>query len=190
MRLLPAVAGVLIALAASAPAGVEAQQVIASTRDTLLSGPQFDAALLAELNAVRAQHGLPAVVSDPRLAMAARRHSADMAEARAMQHQIAGRPSFQSRVRAAGARVRTAGENILRSNISRFGASCGSRDTAIPADELTRALARDSVRRWLGSPPHRASMLNPQFRRAGGSFAVIAAPDACGQIYVTQVFGG
>lgn len=177
-------------------AGMVAAALVAATPASaqqagpLLSGPGFDAALLAELNAVRSQHGLAPVRADPRLAMAARRHSADMAEARQMEHQIAGRPAFPARVRASGARVRTAGENILRSDISRFGASCARVAEAVPAPQLTQALARDSVRRWLGSPPHRASMLNPRFSRAGSGFAVVAAPDACGQIYVTQVFGG
>ncbi len=178
----------LVALAACAAAS--AQERPGTGQDALLSGPGFDAALLAELNAVRAAHGLAPVASDPRLAMAARRHSSDMAEARQMQHQIAGRPDFRARVRASGARVRAAGENILRSDISRFGGNCAGAEAAVPAQRLTRALAEDSVRRWMGSPQHRASMLNPRFRRAGASFAVVAAPDACGQIYVTQVFGG
>lgn len=179
-------AAALVAIAASLPDGAAAQ----AAPSMVVSGPNFDAALIAEVNSVRAQHGLPALSSDPRLAMTARRHSEDMADARRMEHQIAGRPSFQARVRASGARASTAGENILRSDIRRFGASCASRDTAIPEPELSAALARDSVQRWLGSPRHRASILNPRFRRAGSGFAVVAAPDACGQIYVTQVFAG
>lgn len=157
--------------------------------DMIISSQQFDAALLVAVNEVRVSHGLRPFAADARLTVAAQRHAADMAEVRRMEHELAGRPKFPARLRAAGARVRTGGENILRSDLGRLGAGCQAA-AALPAGELTVALARDSLRRWMGSPKHRESILNPRFRRTGAAFAVVTARDACGQIYVAQVFGG
>jgi len=181
-------ATVLLVLAVTASGGA-AQTAVGSTRSMILSGPAFDAALLAEVNQVRARHGLRPFAADTRLTGAAQRHAGDMAHTRRMEHEIAGRPSFSARIRASGARIRTAGENILRSDLSRYGAGC-SAAAAAPVQALKAVLARDSVQRWMGSPKHRESILNPRFQRMGSGFAVVSAPDGCGQIYVAQVFGG
>jgi uncharacterized protein YkwD len=149
-----------------------------------VAGSDFDAALLAGINAVRAEQGLPALKPDPRLAAAARQQSQLMARALLMEHEIAGMPNFPQRLRAAKARVRTAGENILRDRLGRYGLGCGS------AGPAAREIAQVSVGRWVGSPKHRANILNPRFKRAGASFAVVVAQPGCGEIYVTQVFGG
>ena len=157
--------------------------------DALLSDARFDAALLAGINAERAARGLPALAPDPRLTAAARHQAALMANARVMEHEIAGTPNFPARLRAARARVRTAGENILRDNLSRYGMGCGSVSADV-ALRLGPEVARVSVPRWIGSPKHFDNIMNPRFRRAGAGFAVVAAGSGCGQIYVAQVFGG
>jgi uncharacterized protein YkwD len=157
--------------------------------DALLSGDAFAAALLAGINAERAARGLPALGPDPRLTAAARHQAALMANARVMEHEIPGTPAFPARLRSARARVRTAGENILRDNLSRYGLGCGalSADLAL---RLSGQVAVVSVPRWIGSPKHFDNIMNPRFRRAGAGFAVVTAEPGCGQIYVAQVFGG
>jgi uncharacterized protein YkwD len=160
-----------------------------ATEDALLSGDAFDAALLAGINAERAARGLKPLGGDARLAVAARHQAGLMANARLMEHEIAGTPGFGTRLRQARARVRTAGENILRDNLSRYGLGCAAVSADIAA-RLSGQVATVSVPRWIGSPKHFDNIMNPRFRRAGAAFAVVVAEPGCGQIYVAQVFGG
>jgi uncharacterized protein YkwD len=155
----------------------------------VLSEGDFDAALLAGINAERAARGLRPFGSDPRLADAARHGAMLMATARLMQHEIAGTPGFPARLRAARARIRTAGENILRDNVSRYGLGCSAGSSDI-ARRLSSEVARVSVPRWIGSPKHFTNITSQRFNRAGASFAVVLSEPGCGQIYVAQVFGG
>ncbi len=155
----------------------------------LLSGEAFAAALLSEINAARAGQGVRPLGADPRLSVAALHAVTLMAEARVMEHELPGTPSFAARLRASRARVRTAGENILRDNLSRYGLGCGSISGDL-AHRLSGQVAKVSVPRWIGSPKHFANIMNPRFKRAGAGFAVVAAEPGCGQIYVAQVFAG
>lgn len=155
----------------------------------LLSGDAFDAELLARINAERAARGLRPLGGDPRLANAARHAATLMADARVMEHEIPGTPGFPARLRMARARVRTAGENILRDNLSRYGLGCAAVSPDLAA-RLSGRVAEVSVPRWIGSPKHFGNITNRRFRRAGAGFAVVVAEPGCGQIYVAQVFGG
>jgi uncharacterized protein YkwD len=155
----------------------------------LLSGDAFDAALLAGINAERMTRGLRPLGGDPRLANAARHAATLMADARLMEHEIPGTPAFPARLRTARARVRTAGENILRDNLSRYGLGCAAVSVDL-AHRLSGRVAEVSVPRWIGSPKHFANITNQRYRRAGAGFAVVVADPGCGQIYVVQVFGG
>jgi uncharacterized protein YkwD len=109
-------------------------------------------ALLDEVNRVRAAHGLPGLRVDSALQRAARSHSVDM-----LRRGYFGHGAFAERLARFGARGPRLGENLA------WGAG-------------TAAAARDMVRRWLASPPHRANLLRPGFRRIGvgaviGSFS-------------------
>lgn len=176
-----------VGVAACAPAWVFATPT--RNGDALLSDERFDAALLAHINGERAARGLPALAADARLTAAARHQAALMANARIMEHEIAGTPNFPTRLRSAKARVKVAGENILRDNLSRYGVGCGPLATDI-ALRLAPDVARVSVPRWIGSPKHFANIMNPRFRRSGAGFAVVATEPGCGQVYVAQVFAG
>jgi uncharacterized protein YkwD len=181
---------VVLGLAAAAALGLGvAARAATVSGDALLSAEDFDAALLAGINAERAARGLRPLAADARLMAAARHQAGLMANARVMEHEIPGTPDFPQRLRAARARVRTAGENILRDNLSRYGLGCG----AVSADlalRLSGRVAEVSVPRWIGSPKHFDNIMNQRFRRAGAGFAVVVAEPGCGQMYIAQVFAG
>ncbi len=149
--------------------------------DVVLSGDGFDAALLAGINAEREVRGLRPLAPDPRLAAAARHQATLMATARVMDHEIPGTPKFPARLKTAKARIRTAGENILRDNLSRYGLGCRSASADI-ALRLSDEVAKVSVPRWIGSPKHFDTITAQRFKRAGGGFAVVIAEPGCGQI--------
>ncbi|GGM07435.1 hypothetical protein GCM10010129_59180 [Streptomyces fumigatiscleroticus] len=115
-------------------------------------------------NAERARAGLPPLAPDPRLATAARAHSADMAARDFYAHTSpdGGKPG--DRAAAAGSTLRSIGENI----------ACGQR------------CAADVVRGWMNSPGHRANILEPDFTHLGVGFAGGGRAGT----YWTQVFGG
>lgn len=163
----------------------------AATRsgDALLSGDEFCAALLNGINVRRVENGMRPLARDARLTAAARHQAGLMANARVMDHEIPGTPNFGARLRAARARVRTGGENILADNLSRYGRGCRSLTAALP-DQIAPEVAVVSVPRWIGSPKHHANIMNPRFNRAGGAFAIVFAEPGCGQVYVAQVFAG
>jgi uncharacterized protein YkwD len=99
--------------------------------------------LLSAINQVRSAHGLATLRIDPKLQRAARAHSRDMLRRGYFAHGPFGR-----RMARFGVRGRTVGENI-----------------AWGTGPLASAPA--VVSHWLASPPHRATMLRPGFRRVG-----------------------
>ena len=104
------------------------------------------------LNNRRADHGMRALHLSPRLGLAARGHSADMAGRRYFSHDSRSGGSFVERIRSAGylqqARSWRVGENIAWGN-GRF------------------ATPRSIMAAWMHSPGHRANILNPGFREVG-----------------------
>jgi uncharacterized protein YkwD len=109
-------------------------------------------AVIAEVNRVRAAHGLGALRLDLTLERAARAHSRTILQTGSLSH-----GAFQRRLTSFGARGPAIGENL--------GWGVGS-----------RASAQAIVAAWLASPGHRANLLRPGFRRIGvgrlaGTFA-------------------
>jgi uncharacterized protein YkwD len=104
--------------------------------------------LLGAMNGVRASYGLRPLTFDGTLREIARSHSADMIRRRYFAH-----GSFVLRLRRLGVHDRTIGENLA------WGAGW-------------RASTRSMVSEWLASPPHRAVLLRPGFRRVGVGAAV------------------
>ncbi|HZB36288.1 MAG TPA: CAP domain-containing protein [Gaiellaceae bacterium] len=104
--------------------------------------------LLQAINQARAARGVPPLRVGVRLRSAARAHSWAMAQSGAFTH-----GNWYWRLRRHGVRARTLGETIG------WGAGADGTASAI-------------VSMWLGSPPHRATMLNPGFRRIGVGVAV------------------
>lgn len=64
------------------------------------------------MNAQRAEHGLPALTSNSRLAAAAHTHNVKMADANRLSHQLPGEPGLGARISAAGYGWSSVGENI------------------------------------------------------------------------------
>jgi uncharacterized protein YkwD len=115
-----------------------------------------EASLLREMNRVRTAHGLRPLVVDPRLDRAADAHTQEMLHSNVFAH-----GAFTVRLLQFDVVARTAGENLA------WGTG-------------TQGSARALVAAWLASPPHRANLLAPSFRRAGigelvGTFQGFAA---------------
>ncbi|HET9779864.1 MAG TPA: CAP domain-containing protein [Propionibacteriaceae bacterium] len=72
-------------------------------------------ALLAELNAERADHGLRALKMNSKLISAAHSHNLAMAKANTLSHQLSGEAALGSRVSAAGYRWSAVAENVAYS---------------------------------------------------------------------------
>jgi uncharacterized protein YkwD len=127
--------------AASAAAGRATTRVSASS----------PAALLAEINVVRAAHHLAPVTANDALAQAAGAHTRDMVARGYFLHESGpGGESFDARVHRffRPARPARLGEVLAWGSGS-------------------YASAPSAVQRWLASPPHRAVLLSPSFREIG-----------------------
>ena len=108
--------------------------------------------LLRALNAARAEHGVPPLRADRRLARAARAHSVDMVAHHYFAHETpVGERPCQRVARTGWLRGRRhwwVGENLA------WGTALKGRPSAI-------------VAAWLGSPPHRRVMLRRRYRVVG-----------------------
>ena len=142
------------------------QAVSAGARGGVTRVNSLDSALLVQVNAFRASHGLTQLRVSPYLGAAARAHSTQMARLGYFSHNSANGSPFSSRIAtyypARGYRSWTVGENLL---------------WASPDVGAARAL-----RLWLASPPHRANLLDPRWREIG--LAAVHSTRAPG------VFGG
>jgi len=109
------------------------------------------AALVRQMNALRAAHGLSRLQLSPALNAAAAVHSTQMARMGYFSHNSANGQSFSQRVASyypsRGYRSWTVGENLVY----------GSPDLG----------AARALRLWLASPPHRANLLNPRWHELG-----------------------
>ena len=101
---------------------------------------RFEWRVIAQINAVRAQHGLPAVGQRGMLSSAAGRHAT---------------------------RLRRRGQ-LMHSSTKRLSRRAGSPIGEVVAwNSKRRAGARSVVRSWLKSPPHRAVLLDGAYRTVG-----------------------
>jgi uncharacterized protein YkwD len=101
---------------------------------------RYEWRVIAEINAVRAQHGLAAVNQRGLLSGAAGRHATRLKRSGRLMHSSTGRLS-----RRAGSPI---GEVVAWNSKRRAG-------------------ARSIVRAWLNSPPHRSVLLDGSFRTVG-----------------------
>jgi uncharacterized protein YkwD len=116
--------------------------------------------LLELTNAQRKKEGLAPLKANPKLFAAARAHSANMAKADRLDHELDDTPA--ERVKAAGYVFRTMGENI----------AAGQRT------------AEEAISSWMRSEGHRGNLLGGEYEEVG--LAVAATKD--GKRYWTQVF--
>jgi uncharacterized protein YkwD len=164
-RVVTAALSVVGLWAAAAPAGATSQAP-ATAMAALEQG------VLADVNAVRHDHGLSAVRFSPKLAAAARAHSVEMAKRGYFGHDSANGSSFDKRIvryyPLRGTRYWSVGENLLWSS---------------PDVDATGA-----VNMWLDSPEHRRILLSARWREIGLSAVhVTSAPGTYGGREVTIV---
>ncbi|ONH29750.1 CAP domain-containing protein [Pseudofrankia asymbiotica] len=115
-------------------------------------------------NLQREQHGLRPLTPEPRLAIAAAAHSADMARRHFFDHSSPEGRQVSDRVEAAGYQYATVAENI----------AAGQRTPM------------EVVAGWMNSPGHRRNILLPEITEIGVGYAVSDDVYGC---YWTQVFG-
>lgn len=111
---------------------------------------QVRRAMLAQVNAERDKQGLPPLVSDPRLDVAAQKHAEDMLARIYYSHESPEGTAPRQRVQAAGFVADAVGENIAAGHFS--------------VDTVMNA--------WLHSSGHRRNILEPRFTHFGTGIAV------------------
>jgi uncharacterized protein YkwD len=124
-------------------------------------GTPTEQAVLGLANQARAASGARALVCDELMTTVARAHSQDMCDRGYFSHTSRDGRSPFDRMRDAGVRFGTAGENIAQGQRS--------------ADEVHNA--------WMNSAGHRMNILNGAYRRLGVGLA-----ECGGRMYWTQVF--
>jgi uncharacterized protein YkwD len=164
-----AAVGAVLSIVLVSPAGARNDRFVTratATKDAAASVSALEAQVLADVNAVRRQRGLRPLRFSPALARAADAHSRDMARRGYFSHTSPDGAAFWQRVQrfypSAGFRAWAVGENLV---------------WASPDLNSASALSM-----WMGSPPHRANLVNRQWREIG--LSAIHAPAAPG------VFGG
>lgn len=118
----------------------------APARHALARYDRVERGVFRAVNRVRVRHGLPRLRMVPRIAFVAAVHSYDQAVNRFISHSSSNGTPFYSRIRHA-TNARMVGETIIEYR----GSSTGGR----------------IVGAWMRSPPHRAELLAPGYRRIG-----------------------
>lgn len=134
-----------------------------SSHDSALAREHF---VLAEINRIRNERGLPELKLNAKLREVARRHSADMAAAGYFSHTSPSGQGLKDRLGTSLGSRFLAGENIQRN------------DYPDPA--------RVAIQGWLKSPGHLQNILNEKFTETG----IGVAADSEGIVFFTQVFVG
>jgi uncharacterized protein YkwD len=142
-----ALAAVTLASAAAAPAGAHSNSHVGAAS----AMRALESRVLVDINRVRAAHGLGPLRASPRLSAAASQHSREMARRGYFSHDSANGGAFWRRIEhfypSAGYRSWSVGENLLWSS---------------PDVD-----AAGAIKMWMGSPEHRANLLNASWREVG-----------------------
>lgn len=166
----------MLPILAAAVFVVPAAALSASSPQVVLRAEPLEAAVVGELNAVRAQYGLRPLRPSLQLATSAGAHSREMVNVGYFAHESADGTPFWRRIRqfyAGRGRGWQVGENLLW--------------------QAPSVSARAAVRAWLRSPGHRENVLRPGFREVGVSAVRAAgAPGVFGKrrvVVLTVDFG-
>jgi uncharacterized protein YkwD len=154
----------------------------------LPAGPPLDVSTLErllfdEVNRARAARRRRAVHHDDDLAAMAREHSQEMAAHRYLDHFDRQGQSPARRARRHG-RTCEVGENLFTTlAYDSYRLVRGGREITMSFQwKSATGLARETVHGWLESPPHRATLLDPHFKRQGIGVAMAENHT----VYVTQ----
>jgi uncharacterized protein YkwD len=156
----PTVVALMVISAGRAPVQSPAE----ASADDPADPAQAGAAVLAELSALRARHGLGPVSSSPELDAVARRHSAAMGAAGKVAHLVPGSPGAGERLGRAGIPYRRVFENVAAAH---------------------SALA--AHRTAAGSPAHLKNMLEPRVTRVGIGIERQRLPSGDPLVYLTEI---
>lgn len=129
---------------------------------------QIAAKVLEDTNVERKRNGLPALKLDSELALVARAHSADMLAKNYFDHTNKSGCNSACRAKNAEYTYTALGENIFMTS----GINLSSADTGLLI-----------VQGWMGSPGHRANILQKTFTRTGIGVALEG-----GKIYTTALY--
>ena len=133
-----------------------------SSRARVTSRSALDSQVLREVNQVRAQHGLKPLVRSSALARAAASHSRSMATGGYFAHESSDGSVFWQRIKlfyaASGHSYWAVGENLVWAS-----------------PNLT---AKQAVKMWMNSAPHRANLLSGKWREIG--LSAVYSSDAPG----------
>jgi uncharacterized protein YkwD len=161
-----------VALLGPAAADASAGPDTSTGRSPASRFDSLERGVVAQINEVRRQHGLPPLRASRSLSEAANAHSEAMARAGFFSHSSSDGTAFWKRVqrfyRAKGFGVWSVGENLL---------------WASPTVDPEQA-----VQMWLDSPPHRRNMLTAAWREVGlAAVSVHTAPGVFSGMPVTII---
>jgi uncharacterized protein YkwD len=149
----PAIAAFLLATTVAAPAGARTERQARAAGPTRVASAMraLESRVLVDLNRVRVEHGLAPLRPSPKLSAAANQHSHEMARVGYFSHSSADGGAFWRRIEhyysSSGYRSWSVGENLLWSS---------------PDVD-----AENAIKMWMGSPEHRANLLNRSWREVG-----------------------
>jgi uncharacterized protein YkwD len=165
----------LLAVAAAAAPAPAAACVAADDLPGWAGAGPAGLATVCLINAERRVRGMPAVHADARLALAARRHSRDMARRKFFSHTTPDGSAFVSRIRRSGYMRRSRRWRV--GQILAWGTGAGASPRAV-------------VSAWMESPPHREVLLRPYYREVGiGVVPAVPARGRRGGATYTTDFG-
>jgi uncharacterized protein YkwD len=131
----------------------------------------LDVGVLTQINAIRAQHNLAPLVLNPSLSDAAETHTMDMVDKGYFAHDSSNGTAFWKRIVTfyprSGFHYWSVGENIFWARGS--------------------ATATRGIEAWMASPPHRANILDADWRQVGIGSVTTTAPGTFGGRTVTVI---
>ena len=134
--------------------------------------------VLALINKVRAEAGVPALKVDNALVTAADRHNGAMIADCGLSHQCPGEKGLGERATAAGAKWSTVGENVG------MGGPVANR--VDPISEMALGLTQSMIDEKPPNDGHRRNILSKSFTRVG----IVVTRDAEGTVWMTHDFAG
>lgn len=152
------------------PVQVSVDSLPAAAKQAAMGASEDSRAILAAVNAYRAEHGIPPLAPNRELQYAAAVHSADMVQRKFFGH-------FNPDGQGPGERLQAAWPEFKGS----FAENVAALDNAGPlnAQELAEAL----VKQWVASPAHRKNI-----RNAAYTLSDIGIARAGERVYVTEIF--
>jgi uncharacterized protein YkwD len=184
LRALAALTAVLLAQGCQAPgarSGPAAAAELATPGE--IDGARLSGLIVRETNRERLAHGMASLEEDPGLDRAADEQTSFMVLTGSAAHDnpAAGERNAADRVEASGVRASLVGENVILVAALRDGTG----ERRYTYGELAARI----VGLWMGSPGHRANILNRAFTRIGCSAGLSRGPGPDGgRILASQVF--